>query len=124
MALTRALPGLPPLNIGEAISLPEVIAASAQQGARAIGRGHKIGTLSVGKSAVFILLDRDILALPITDVAAAKVVQTWFLGGRCSRRTQKIFRSAHRPELCVRFHRPKGSLIWGLDLSARHHRIG
>jgi predicted amidohydrolase YtcJ len=80
MALTRALPGLPPLNIGVAISLPEVFAAYTQKGPRAIGRGHKIGPLSVGKSADFIVLYRDILALPITDVAATEVVQTWFMG--------------------------------------------
>jgi predicted amidohydrolase YtcJ len=80
MAVTRALPGLPPLNIGEAITLPEVIAAYTRDGARAIGRGDEIGSLSVGKSADFIVLDRDILAVPITEVAATKVLQTWFMG--------------------------------------------
>jgi predicted amidohydrolase YtcJ len=80
MAVTRAQPGLPALNPAEAISLPEVIAAYTRDGARAIGREGEIGALSVGKSADFIVLDRDILAVPIADVAGTKVLQTWFMG--------------------------------------------
>lgn len=80
MAVTRALPGLPPLNPKEDITLPEVIAAYTRDGARAIGRADEIGTLSVGKSADFIVLDRDILTIPIEQVRDTKVLQTWFMG--------------------------------------------
>lgn len=80
MAVTRALPGLPALNPRESITLPEVIAAYTRDGARAIGREGEIGVLSVGKSADFIVLDRDILAIPIEQVRGAKVLQTWFMG--------------------------------------------
>jgi hypothetical protein len=57
-----------------------VIVAYTRDGARAVGRADEIGTLSVGKSADFIVLDRDILSVPITDVAATKVLATWFMG--------------------------------------------
>ena len=80
MAVTRAQPGLPALNPAEAITLPEVIVAYTRDGARAVGRGDEIGTLTVGKSADFIVLDRDILAVPITDVSGTKVLATWFMG--------------------------------------------
>jgi len=80
MAVTRALPGQPALNPSEAITLPEVIVAYTRDGARAVGRADEIGSLTVGKSADFIVLDRDILAVPITDVAGTKVLATWFMG--------------------------------------------
>ena len=80
MAVTRAQPGLPALNPAEAITLPEVIVAYTRDGARAVGRGDEIGTLSVGKSADFIVLDRDILTVPITEVSGTKVLATWFMG--------------------------------------------
>ena len=54
--------------------------AYTRDGARAVGRGDEIGTLSVGKSADFIVLDRDILAVPITEVSGTKVLATWFMG--------------------------------------------
>jgi predicted amidohydrolase YtcJ len=57
-----------------------VIVAYTRDGARAVGRGDEIGTLSVGKSADFIVLDRDILAVPITEVSGTKVLATWFMG--------------------------------------------
>ena len=56
-----------------------MIAACTRDGARAVDRGDEIGTLSAGKSADFIMLDRDILAVPITDGAATKVLATWLM---------------------------------------------
>ena len=80
LAVTRAQPGLPALNPKEAISLAEVIEAYTANGARALGRQDEIGSLSVGKSADFIVLDQDILTVPIEKVGQTKVLQTWFMG--------------------------------------------
>ncbi len=83
-AVTRALPGLPPANPAEQISLDEVVQAYTLNGAKAMGRDKEFGSLSIGKSADFILLDRDIFALAaggrIGEVGATKVLTTWFKG--------------------------------------------
>jgi hypothetical protein len=84
LAATRALPGLPAANPAERISLDEVVQAYTINGARAMGRAAEFGSLSVGKSADFIVLDRDIFDLAakgrIEEVGGTKVQQTWFRG--------------------------------------------
>ncbi|QUD88845.1 amidohydrolase [Phenylobacterium montanum] len=80
MAVTRAQPGLPALNPKESITLPEAIEAYTLGGARALGRQDEFGSLSLGKSADFIVLDQDILGVPIDKVGQTKVLQTWFMG--------------------------------------------
>ncbi len=83
-AVTRALPGLPPANPAERISLAEAVEAYTLNGARAMGRGAEFGSLAVGKSADFIVLDRDIFALAdagrTEEIGATRVLQTWFRG--------------------------------------------
>ena len=85
-AVTRALPGLPPANPAERISLSEVVEAYTLNGARAMGREDTFGSLTVGKSADFIVLDRDIFALAAAGkpeaIGETKVLQTWFRGER------------------------------------------
>jgi predicted amidohydrolase YtcJ len=84
LAVTRALAGLPAANPAERIGLDEVVEAYTINGARAMGRASDFGSLSVGKSADFILLDRDIFDLAATgkadQIGGAKVVKTWFRG--------------------------------------------
>jgi len=84
MAVTRRLPGRPPLNVAESVPLRDAIDAYTINGARYLGRDRDAGSLEAGKSADFVVLDRDILALAdggkADDVAKARVLQTWFMG--------------------------------------------
>ncbi len=86
MAVTRRLPGQMALNAQQAISVREVLDAYTINGARMLGRDAEIGSLEVGKSADFVILDRDILALAdagrAEDIAATRVLETWFRGRR------------------------------------------
>ena len=86
MAVTRRFPGQPALNPGEAISITEVLDAYTINGARSLGRADEMGSLEAGKSADFILLDQDILALAGSGdadrIGKTRVLGTWFKGRR------------------------------------------
>jgi predicted amidohydrolase YtcJ len=82
--VTRAEPGLPPANPWERLTIRDLIDAYTINGARTMGRSGEFGSLEVGKSADFILLDQDILALAdaghAEKIGATKVLETWFKG--------------------------------------------
>jgi predicted amidohydrolase YtcJ len=84
MGITRALPGQKPLNIGEALTIEDLLDAYTRNGAEALGRKNEFGSLEVGKSADFILLDQDVLALAKSGqaekIAGTRVLATWFQG--------------------------------------------
>lgn len=83
-AVTRHAPGQPALGPQQRITLAEVIEAYTINGARQLNIAADAGSLEVGKSADFVVLDRDILALAAKghpdDIAATHVLQTWFQG--------------------------------------------
>jgi predicted amidohydrolase YtcJ len=83
-AVTRAYPKLPALNPQQSVPLRDVIDAYTVNGAEMLYLRDVAGSLEVGKSADFIVLDRDILALAdsghAAEVADTKVVATWFRG--------------------------------------------
>jgi len=85
-AVTRALPGQPPITPAQRISIQSAIDAYTIRGARYLNRDRETGSIEVGKSADFIILDRDIVKLADSgqgqDIANTQVLETWFRGER------------------------------------------
>jgi predicted amidohydrolase YtcJ len=69
-----------PLNAAESLTLAEAIAAYTVNGARLQGEAAERGTLTSGKLADFVVLDRDPFAVPALSIHAARVDLT-VLGG-------------------------------------------
>jgi hypothetical protein len=85
-AVTRRLPGGHALNAQQSISIRDVIDAYTISGARFLGRDKEAGSLEVGKSGDFIVLNQDILDLAdagrADDIRNTDVLETWFMGKR------------------------------------------
>jgi hypothetical protein len=64
----------------EAIGLTEAIRALTISGARSVGREDRQGTLSPGKSAAFIVLERNLFEVPIGEIGETHVLHTVFEG--------------------------------------------
>jgi predicted amidohydrolase YtcJ len=84
LGVTRALPGQNAANPQEKLTIRDLVDAYTINGARAMGRAAEFGSLETGKSADFILLDQDILALgdagQAEKIGSTKVLKTWFRG--------------------------------------------
>ncbi len=84
--VTRDEPPYPPANPWECLTIRDLIDAYTINGARAMGRADEFGSLEVGKSADFILLDQDILKAADAGrpelISKTKVLETWFRGQR------------------------------------------
>jgi hypothetical protein len=83
-AVTRSLPGEPALSPQQSLSIREVIEAYTINGARMLNLQKDAGSIEIGKSADFIVIDRDILQLAdrghADQVAGTHVLETWFQG--------------------------------------------
>ncbi|HEY1875732.1 MAG TPA: amidohydrolase family protein [Steroidobacteraceae bacterium] len=86
VALTRSVGGQPPLNPEQRIPASEVIEAYTLNGARMLGIEKDAGSIAVGKSADFVLIDRDLLSLAESghpeSIADTRVLATWFRGSK------------------------------------------
>ena len=84
MGVTRSRRGGQPSSPWQRLSVEDVIDAYTIDGARALNRGREIGSLEVGKSADFIMVDQDILELAHSGhpekIGDTKVLATWFMG--------------------------------------------
>jgi predicted amidohydrolase YtcJ len=86
VALTRSVGGQPALNPEQRLTAPEIIEAYTLNGARMLGLEKEAGSIAVGKSADFVLIDRDIIALAESghaeSIADTRVLATWFRGSK------------------------------------------
>lgn len=85
IGVTRRLPGKQEaLNPGQAVGIRDLIDAYTINGARFLHRDGVAGSLEIGKSADFIVVDQDILKLADSghadDIARTRVLETWFQG--------------------------------------------
>ncbi|GAA2856771.1 amidohydrolase [Microbacterium arabinogalactanolyticum] len=64
----------------QAITAQEALTVFTLNAARAMGLGAQTGSLTPGKSADFVVLDRDAVAGPPEEIIDAEVVSTWFAG--------------------------------------------
>jgi predicted amidohydrolase YtcJ len=83
-AVTRRTPGGPVLTPDQRITIRQALDSYTIIAARAIGWERQTGSLEAGKSADFIVLNRDILKLAESGhaeaIEQARVVETWFAG--------------------------------------------
>lgn len=91
MGVTRRFPGRAfSLDPSQRVSVRDVIDAYTINGARYLNIDAAAGSIETGKSADFIVVDRDLLALgdhdKADDIAGTKVLRTYFMGREVFRR--------------------------------------
>ena len=101
IAVTRQIPGQQPITPAQRISIRSAIDAYTINGARYLNRDLETGSIEVGKSADFIVLDRDILKLAeagrAEDIAHTRVLETWFKGASVYKQPVDRNRGPSRP---------------------------
>jgi predicted amidohydrolase YtcJ len=89
-AVTRATLTDPPLSPDQRLTIQDAIEAYTINNARMLQMDADAGSIEVGKSADFIVVDQDILSLAESgraqDIAKTRVLETWFRGKNVYRR--------------------------------------
>lgn len=75
------------MQAAQSLSTIQAFAAYTQGGAYAAFAEDRIGSLEPGKWADFILVDRDIFAVPPDEAGQTRVIETWVAGRRVYVRT-------------------------------------
>ena len=68
------------LNPEERLDVETMLIAYTRHAAQAIGLAREIGTLTAGKQADFIVVDRDVLEVDVESLRQTKVLETFFAG--------------------------------------------
>lgn len=79
-AILRSRGGTAAINVSQAISIQDVVKAYTINGAKSLGRDAQFGSIAVGKSADFIIINQDIFSIPSSQIGNTTVEQTWFRG--------------------------------------------
>lgn len=80
-AVTRKAANGDVVNADEAITVPQAVLGYTRDAAR-IGGFTNNGTLTVGKDADFVILNKDIFTVSPDDLQNVKVSETWIGGHR------------------------------------------
>jgi len=84
--VTRQMPGTDEygtVNADQAIGVEQALRGFTLGGAEALGGGYaeQFGSIEVGKSADMVVLDRNLLEIPVTEIHQTQVETTIFRGG-------------------------------------------
>ena len=73
---------------GEAITVRQAVAMFTINAARQMGLDKRLGSIEVGKQADLVVIDHDPFGVPVTEIHAIKVQQTYIAG-------RKVFEREH-----------------------------
>ena len=76
--------GRAPMLPRQRIPLPALLAAHTSGAAFQLRNESTSGALAAGRQADFVILDRNVLKVPLDEVGAVRVLSTWFEGRRVS----------------------------------------
>ena len=68
----------------EVLTLQEALYGYTMAGAKQLGRDTQIGSIEVGKSADFIVLDQDLFEIDPERIPYTQVLSTYLEGERCN----------------------------------------